>query len=51
MAGLIKGVMRRVKNLDQRFGSNPEYVAVKVPQDPSTHPGLSPQDSMWGETS
>ena len=30
MAGLIKGVMQRVKNLDQKFGSNPEYIAVKV---------------------
>ena len=30
MAGLIKGVMRRVQNLDQKFGSNPEYIAVKV---------------------
>jgi len=30
MAGLIKGVMERVPNLDQRFGSNPEYIAIKV---------------------
>lgn len=30
MAGLIKGVMQRVKNLDPRFGAHPEYNAVKV---------------------
>jgi len=30
MAGLIKGVMQRVENKDMRFGSSPEYVAVKV---------------------
>ena len=30
MAGLIKGVMQRVKNLDPRFGAHPEYNAIKV---------------------
>ena len=30
MAGLIKGVMQRVHNLDPCFGAHPEYIAVKV---------------------
>jgi len=30
MAGLTKGVMERVKNLDQKFGSSPGYIAIKV---------------------
>tara|TARA_R110000824_G_scaffold23246_13_gene83709 strand:+ start:12221 stop:12451 length:231 start_codon:yes stop_codon:yes gene_type:complete len=30
MAGLIKGIMQRTVNLDQRFGSSPAYIAVKV---------------------
>ena len=30
MAGLIKGVMRRVQNLDPAFGTHPEYIAIKV---------------------
>ena len=30
MAGFVKGVMQRVTNLDQKFGSNPGYIAVKV---------------------
>ena len=30
MAGLVKGIMQRVENLDPAFGAHPEYVAVKV---------------------
>ena len=37
MAGLIKGVMRRVQNLDLRFGTYPEYIAVKVDREGLGH--------------
>tara|TARA_R110002020_G_scaffold185532_5_gene383162 strand:+ start:216 stop:446 length:231 start_codon:yes stop_codon:yes gene_type:complete len=41
MAGLIKGVMRRVQNLDLRFGTHPEYIAVKVDRE-----GLGKQEEV-----
>ena len=41
MAGLIKGVMRRVQNLDLRFGTYPEYIAVKVDRE-----GLGQQEEV-----
>jgi hypothetical protein len=41
MAGLIKGVMRRVQNLDLRFGTHPEYIAVKVDRE-----GLGQQEEV-----
>ena len=41
MAGLIKGVMQRVANLDQKFGTYPEYIAIKVDSE-----GLGKQEEV-----